>query len=323
MSRASVFSFVLLVLLLGSCRNFAPDSIPGFAAAPSLTSSSYPIRSTPGFTTMTPIMRPDNSATPAPVVIPTYQTVDSYINWLFSLGASPDCELPCWWGMVPGTTKIDDAREILSPFLLTRFPAFAGDPTGYIGYAADVSGEEIGGVSIGFWVRNGVVESIGVAPYISSDAPERSIANEIFYLDWTLDTYGVPSTVYVHLESEPPEQSSNWVYEILLVYEEHAAYLTYSGIYALPNSDEEFITACLGRDRFSSIGFSLFSDQVKLEDSPLIAAIGNFDIESRIRDGDLLEWEDATGKTLEEFTELFSANVGDICFQSPRSNWDH
>src|SRR5690242_550646 len=93
--------------------------IPGCAPTPS---KSLEISSSPVFTPVTATASETPSPFPSP--IPTLDTASARQQVLKLFETNNGCHLPCWWGIIPGKTKWDDALNILAPISLKIEPYY-------------------------------------------------------------------------------------------------------------------------------------------------------------------------------------------------------
>ena len=99
------------------------------------------------------------------------------------------CDLPCWWGIVPGQT---DWQILKSRFVVYGGSAFDGSKfTPPLGYR----------ITHSFVQNNGIVESIQVMGEVLGNTASDGFAQDwrLYSLDRVLTHYGVPSQVWVFL----------------------------------------------------------------------------------------------------------------------------
>lgn len=114
-----VASLAILILPIG-CSSATPTNYPNLPTLSySPTPSSIVLAETPTLPpTTTPIpistitLVPTATKTPLPTLAPT-QAVGQVMSLFQNNGG---CRLPCWWGLVPGKTRWEDARDFLMPF---------------------------------------------------------------------------------------------------------------------------------------------------------------------------------------------------------------
>jgi hypothetical protein len=100
-----------------------------------------------------------------------------------------NCVLPCFWGIVPGKTHLDEVRIFFSRL---GFTSREGKDFYSTGYKPDSGG----GFSAIFYTTDTIVENIEVTPYITEQSREGSPREWIAYSPETLiKRYGSPSRV--------------------------------------------------------------------------------------------------------------------------------
>ena len=112
MKTKQVLIGLFFCVLVSSCQIFAPSAL---TATPSLvpiaTPSSFP------FLTQTNDWLPGNTPMPIKTYRPNttlYPTLEPTRASILLMDAliKPTCELPCWWGVIPGQTTAEDAQYL-------------------------------------------------------------------------------------------------------------------------------------------------------------------------------------------------------------------
>ncbi len=142
--------------------------------------TSIPITETPAFTpTAVPTLTPTplNTLEPAQITETLQPLLENPMN----------CAVPCFWGIIPGKTQLDEVRSF---FNMLGFPSREGKDFYSTGYKPDS-----GGFSVIFYTFNNFVENIEVTPNISQ-AKAGSPREWVAYSPETLiRRYGSPSRV--------------------------------------------------------------------------------------------------------------------------------
>jgi len=116
---------VVLACIAGGCsgiqRDIHQSNIPEHASATHLLPIHTP-RSTATLIlspTATSMLVPTTTLTPIPSVtpIPTLGITEAHKMLQFMIYQNGGCELPCWWGIMPGITKRDDMINWMMTFL--------------------------------------------------------------------------------------------------------------------------------------------------------------------------------------------------------------
>jgi len=125
MSKFGYLSYGLIVcLLVSSCDLSAPNIHPPTTPAPPITIPFSPTGTEPFVfptSTMTLTPQPLSTATPyytqttLPTFFPALPSQEAKLAILELYKNNGMCRLPCWWGINPGVTTLDEANRILSP----------------------------------------------------------------------------------------------------------------------------------------------------------------------------------------------------------------
>jgi len=202
------------------------------------------------------------------------------------------CELPCWWGVVPGQADWQTVKN--------RFIAYGGlafeipHPTQPFDYYIDIV----------FGQRNGVVQSIQVTSEVLRGTTSERFAQDWhrYSLDQVLTRYGLPSQVYIQFVP-PIERDAPAYYQLWLVYDHLGFYTVYTGPVAY---EPPIMKACL---RFKEV----WSIMLYLQ-SPRLG-------EPVLESPDLHPLEEATGMDVQTFYETFRQAGTAACLESPAEVW--
>lgn len=237
------------------------------------------------------LTKPSPTAERRPTVTPhstlTADKEGELLSTLLLTNAS--CELPCWWGIQPGVTTEQQARELVEAYGLewivsnTDFRAFG---LGYPIAGADYRFTDVG---VSLWIDDGIVKLIEVSAIRRRDDSEVT-----FVRDWQayspaaiVGRYGRPELV----EFEAVENSS--YYRLLLAYDSLGIELAY--IMPFTVTDDGGRQICLGLDTIDYIYPSLYpahqssSLPVKL----LVSRLTTY-----------VSWEETTGQSLDDFVTI-------------------
>lgn len=250
---------------------------------------------------------PARTATPTATPVPTL-SVDEEGDFLSELMLeNGGCELPCWWGIVPGQTAQQDARDWFASQGINEWE-WGGTPEGSyysIGLGHPVAGSPYGSrdVVLFAWVAAETIELVQVA---GSRAQGEDSHN--FTDDWTpfapsnlLQRYGIPTRVelmkIMHPDPGPP------YYQLTLSYPDLGIEAHYIILYETLED---------GRDRLCSD----FEDvqHIELFLHPPGRTSG-FPIEL-LATRDLYDsWEATTGTDLEALRQLFDNAEESTCLE--------
>ena len=254
----SIVVFCIVVCLTGCMTMQSPHStettqpptppselLPTSNPAPTLSGN----RPTPGA-----ILRTDTPI-PSVVVVPTYTPFPSPNPTLAASEAlafirqmqvnNGGCKLPCWWGITPGETTWEEAKQVFAPlrgYSGVRSPVGFSFPQ-YSGIDASVYGES-GEPVREIWVFGSVYGTERKEQYLPFD--------ETWYLyssSGILEQLGPPSKAMLGFNTGSAD-SSKWYYELHVFYDESGLIIRYGG---LAIADSKSVRACLSLDHLTSI----------------------------------------------------------------------
>lgn len=259
--------------------------------------------------TTTPVLPvPTSSVTPSPTRIsstPTFaptltseQKADNFTRLMIENGG---CELPCWWGIIPGETEI---KTIADQFI----------PKGLIWWEewnqldASRSGS---GALVTFSTEENVVQTIKVWGGSEGDTFVQNW--ERYSLDQVLTRYGMPSDVFVYYPYKADPGPST--YQLYLFYEARGIEIDYAGM-SQDFNDKEETQVCPNLRNVFRINLFLYQPT---QISNIVETVIPPDTISFIAGPDtvydLISWEQATDTTLESFYETFSQLDSEACFE--------
>lgn len=308
-----IFIIVNLLLLvpLSSCQMFsdtqeiAPDFAEGKTAIVGMTlpastttfsgnstETSIPTRTATLTRTATPIPSPTWTS------IPTLQELQAkeLINKL--LVENANCELPCVWGMTPGTTSWYEAQQFLSSFM--EYQGQNGNPRGSmeVDYG---SRESVDNIQISISVKNYHILGFHLSP------PGTAVR---YRLDEILTRYGVPDEVFIGTYPDSPVKG----------------FLPFDMILYYPN----YSFSVLYNYNAKKIGDHL---QVCPSDQPIGPELQVWDPQidysleilypAYFQQGSMpmLDMEEALGMDLEQFTNEYKNQFSSKCFITKNELW--
>lgn len=208
---------VAALLWLAGCSvpSFAPGETPQPTNTPLFAPSLVVLTQTLSAQSPTPTLTPRPTRTPTPTPCPTLTADEEYAYVSEMLATNAGCELPCWWGITPGKSSWQEARNQL-PRLNFQFWFLE---------------EHRYDVHFTLTEAEGVIESIRV----SGDCACFVRECERFAQDWShyaldqiLSRYGPPSRARIIF---PPttESGAPVYYNLYLVYDELGISIAYTG----------------------------------------------------------------------------------------------
>lgn len=292
-------TFVLFLCILSGCVSQISPERP-LTVSPISTRTDAAVVTTFLVSTPTPTPAPK----PTPTHIPLLTSMP--IHWLEN---TQECQLPCWWGMTPGKTTIQQAREIM----LT-----------YTGQKGDIPKDKVNhyteyqyGIRIGdtpflialiyLYEKDGLLEGIKI---YSEDYQDR----DLFWKEWHdfrsvnfLITYGEPSNGQVLLFWERPSPTTHEVlYRMLFEYNVRGIMVEYGG---LTENIDNLYTIC--PDTNTEPFFQMF-----LSNPEKVVFISPFEKLSS------LPFSESSSVTLKDYFRQVISNPEDSCFTNPQSKWD-
>ncbi|MFH2103008.1 MAG: hypothetical protein ABIJ39_06585 [Chloroflexota bacterium] len=288
--------FLIILLLLAACQAGEAD---GVVVTPTttphvetVTGGNATQNATPTSTAMPTFLPPLPVGTPEEVVLEL-------------LRSNHGCQLPCWWGIMPGVTTYPQVTALLEP--LAKRPLYiTGSPQNHGFLEAEFTLQEIYSslteVRLTIAFTDGIVRSIEVHGFEIPD---------LYDVGRIMDQFGPPeeiliSTVQTDLNLPLP-------FILYLFYPDLGMFLSYS---AGGYSNGQTIRACF--DPLGSVGqgLNLWSPGV----TETMADV----LEMWEREFDFSVFhplEDATGMTVEAFYEMYRHPAADPCINTPAEIW--
>lgn len=211
------------------------------------------------------------------------------------------CDLPCWWGIYPGTTLVQDVAENLSSKGFLASTSFAGIYAGH-------------NIYMDFEVESDAITALTITSSLT-EGDNRAVYAE----NWQNYEPGAfvkhhrpPEEVYVYhpFQFDP---GGGPAFHMLISYEDQGFVIEYWG--AAEHLGENRYRACPILANIGAIRLHLFRPGTKAD---IISEILPADSVSHIAGPDtvydLINWERATGTNLDAFYELFNAEKSEACF---------
>jgi hypothetical protein len=326
----TVFSFVVSLLIEG-CRIVAPsvmaDPSPMITGNVPVVETSRAITNTvvlPSNTliptdTSKPSPSPIPSQTPKPTLMPTPEPTltieESKALVLELLQTNGNCELPCWWGIVPQQSSIQEVKKLVNhlgwKWIYFRDTIRDNLTTGsgilYDAFGLDVSFEDKSDLVGSINLQIGYGKRIPTAPYTIKEI---------------LNTIGIPEQIRLDLVYVPGFEVARPTtgYKIWVFYDKQGIMLRYSGTAIKVGSAYRICPTDLnlgGIDKEGSGNVSLIlksSDDVRS-----LSEIGEIHGDPI---GGTLSIFDASGMSVDEFyDQLMAREYGPYCFETPISAW--
>jgi hypothetical protein len=290
--------FLLLSILLCACQPTpAPTATPTSTLTPTPSQTVAPTHTL----TRTPIP----TWTPLPT-LPESEKVD---RLRILLETNNGCQFPCWWGITPGVSNWQDAKQILVPISNDWYESYeesevAGETINffYLGSYFPIPGEEDEGF-VSIQILDGLVTWI-----IARHFGEK---HQFYSIHKILAEYSKPDYVWIHAHdvTKPSDLIEKWYITISVVYQKRCFVATYS---TFEGRKEGYVsTGCVDEDEPSLRMFPL---------EKLIKFSDVYNLDPRV-DIKIMNLKLANGMDVNTFYETFSKPETPFCLETPVAIW--
>lgn len=234
MNKLLTYLIGLLIIMVGGCQvSFEPETLVTLTPSPSMTitstrtwtptGSQTPVPADTSTPTQPPTKTATNSPTPTWTPVPTLAPDASLarIRELYQ-GTGP-CELPCWWGITPGTTTWAQARLLLSELSPEYGPYYRGALPRY-DYSFEVPANfeplNLGFIEVSLYVQDEIIVAVGTSTGWIHQEFDYSLANLLAMFDQ-------PDEIWIR--HSPVEADFHIEYSINLFYKAQGVLLHISG----------------------------------------------------------------------------------------------
>lgn len=270
-----------------------PSIIPTLTPAPSSTPTS------------TSTMQPTATEIPNAIPTPPGENATEQVLWL--LETNNGCQLPCWWGIIPGETEWEVAEQFFNTFV-SNIPA-ASNPQ-LINYSPQIPLPtevfEIAYTSPIYSVRDSIVDEILTDVSIGDSTPSAYLTS--YLLSTFLTTYGQPEEIWLSTYRASFEEG-DLPFFVILIYPNQ-------GIIALYDDNgkrlENVVQGCPQRNPVSIL--KLWSPHSSLTFEQIIEG------SSALRK-DYLPLKQATEMSVTTFYETFKNPDNTTCLHTPANLW--
>jgi hypothetical protein len=241
---------------------------------------------------------------PTTTTLPVQPTPSATFNAAFFpdnlLQSNGDCQLPCWWGIVPGETDWASAEAFLAPYSLQIAPYEREEYMYYTAYL--VVPEQISErpVTNDFAVWGNTVQLVSAAGQTGASFTPVTILQE----------YGAPDQIWLQTANSPRE--GILTFATSLVYLKQGFLLIYGSSGNVEGTD---ITTCISNTN-APLGLLTWGPKLDLSYVDAMAIGANTSVVT-----DDIDLETATGLSVQEFYDNFSVEGSEVCLRTPRSLW--
>lgn len=265
--------------------------------APAVAPTSTATTTTASSPTLTPT---PNFLTPLPTI--AISDEQRRANIVTLMQPNPTCDLPCWWGIVPGKSH---APEVAQSLTAEGFWATASYAHVYIGY----------NIYLDLVTNADTISSLTVSSSLYEGDDRRAYLEnwQHYWPEAILDRYGLPQRVYLYHPFQF-DSGGGPGFHLVLAYEDRGFVMEYWGN-AEYLGDARY-RACFVPERI--FDFTLHMFQPGTNGNTSLGSILPPESVSHIAGPDvvydLISWEGATGTSLEAFGDLFKTEGSEACF---------
>lgn len=268
--------------------------------------------------TIQPTLTPSPTRiTPTPVPYPTFDVASSTLseeaatqNLIELLETNRGCELPCWWGIVPGKTQVDSIESTFVPLGFDWYRDYEAlrDNTPYQASISLTSG-------VGKIV--GKVQSIEVRGGAGEETYDRNEAWRPYAIPRILERLGIPDDIYVFypFRFDPGGMQA---YRLFFYYHDLGVEIDYLGKASLIDEKPGWAQACpsiLETDEINLLLFQPGAVPNYLRRTLPSSTLPLPKLPEGTNPYDVVSWEQATESSLDEFWRLFTeSEEGMVCF---------
>lgn len=274
-----IYSTFIIVLVLSSCGPASSTALPTQAVV-----VIQPPTSTFVQPTITSILAPTETATLVPPA--TLQPEKAQLTMRVRLQQPIDCDAPCFWGISPEQTTLDEAKYIFTRLGLLL--EYTNTLNGEDFYESAYDFESGLSVSMLLGIQNNVIKDLTI--YLEPEKEDPGVSREwsAYSPETLIKRYGLPSRVDLFVGRGPkPSYFFDMYFDTVDLIIRYHSYEVNSKL-----------RLCPLRDQFDSVQIWLGKDPVY----------------PPIRDPAILSLEDATSLTMEEFSNLMTGDPKKACF---------
>ena len=325
-----LFTLLFMGVLIVSCGVAEP--IPTATATVTETLSPIPVMPNASPTIQLATWTPSLPNTPTPSItltqLPTLSVQEAQDRIKELLETNGGCELPCWWGLIPGTTRIFDARNYLNSFqVLSIGKPLYNDEWNYLTLHLPQSNNLYLHIATTFKGEKDKLEWLQVSlemQYKVTNDEEQSwyeiswndpalaeVVNQ-YSLQNILSAYGEPSDILIFTHQTGLLNRALPV-SIVLFYPQHGFMIEYVTDGQIISDN---IIGCPSL-AFPNFWFWSPSEQITMDD--VVSTISGYQIdhESIVNFKTI---QDATGMNIDEFYSSFKADKNK-CIETAKNRW--
>jgi hypothetical protein len=243
------------------------------------------------------------TVTPAPTL--TLEEEGAFLSELMATNGG--CELPCWWGIVPGETETQEARDIFARQGINEWSSDSENSYHqlFLGYPREGDAHYQADVGIRVFPGYGTIEVINVLTQKYPLLEERFFQEwQLFSLPAILDRYGSPS--YIQFEEIQRAEPGPLRYYVAISYPELGIEVQYKVFAERLNETTDRV--CMNMENVYDLELVLFTaDRVENVPVPIIPNLDQY-----------ISWEDVAGRDSDAFYESFRDPNSSLCVEVAR-----
>lgn len=306
---------ILLSLLIVSCMNTSQptQNVPGSPTPDFSLQTNTPLVELPTVVTIP-------TATPYPILDPA--SANELVLQL--LKDNSTCQLPCWWGIAPALTTLQDARAFLNSFSsIASTNSINNDDSGHINLDIP-NGNGLLSTFIDYHSVDGSIDRliVGISQLEQNENggydevygdSAFAEATQLLALSEILRSYGQPKEILISTYSLQP---LGWpvVFDIQMFYPEHGFLVVYHSL--MEFSRNGYIKGCPSKSNIS-IGLWEAEKYLLINDLPDYIR----DNVSSLPLPSYLQVNEATDMSIQDFYNTFKDDEGALCLETPSSLW--
>ncbi|HKZ54631.1 MAG TPA: hypothetical protein VJ123_04055 [Anaerolineales bacterium] len=304
-----------LALLLVGCEPLLSTTLPPAFTTTPVASQTSPIATTVPTSSATIVLATQIS-TPTSMPVPTLtpQEREVYVSELLKTNA--DCQLPCWWGIIPSKTTWAETEQFIRSIgartsVFSKSNGFVAHGTG----GFDFNERSIYN-RVSFFEREGVIAYITIDADGLSNPMDFKTAWEYYAPEQVVSGYGQPSRVWVQTISTAHEGSlgTSVPYDLWLFYDDVGFLIRYSGSVKY----EPIYRMCPTFSQDGNIGDGI---EMYLQSSESQMSLDVLVGEKIGAESSIHSIDEAAGMSVKEFHALFGQSEKPVCFETPRDIW--
>ena len=285
------------VTILGSCSYLSDDS-SSRQIAMTMSATPIPVASQTKIATSTPLPTVIVKSIQTP--LPTLDSQNPSLIVKDLLENNRNCQLPCWWGVIPSQTSWESTHNSISPIANSVYISSSENSESahaeiFIPAPDPFSGE----FRQEFLIKNGIVERIEILPqHFSKYSLPKGLLQE----------FGNPEMIFLVGSIEQPQS-----FQLILHYPNRGILALYSNELR-PFQEQEMLNVCFTQDEIKYVDMFLWDSSDSFSDETLNYLFTEYE-------RPFYEIELVTDLTKDDLNNVFTSSDPKNCFQTPSHFW--